>query len=71
MNITSKTGVEYLYGIKNGMELDELFGTIGDKEIIYGNSIWLTNDEGNIAVIFIKEEKIDYIVWIYSLEKYR
>jgi hypothetical protein len=71
INITSKIGVEYLYGIKNGMELDDLFGIIGDREILYGNSIWLTNDEGNIAVIFIREEKIDYITWIYSLEEYR
>ena len=67
MNISSKDGIEYLYGIKNGMEIDKLYSILGHEETSLGKSLWFINSQGNIAVIYIDDEnKIDSIIWVYK-----
>jgi hypothetical protein len=67
MNISSKDKIEYLYGIKNGMEIDKLYSILGHEEIAMGKSLWFINRQGNIAIIYIDDEnKIEGIVWMYK-----
>jgi hypothetical protein len=67
--IISKDNIEYLYGIKHGMTKEELDAIIGVSEIVERNFIWVIGkNEGNIAWIFMKDNKIDNIIWYYTLE---
>jgi hypothetical protein len=67
MNISSKNGIEYLYGIKNGMEIDTLYAILGHEDMALGQSLWFINGQGNIAVIYMDDEnKVDNIVWLYE-----
>jgi hypothetical protein len=67
MNISSKDGVNYLYGIRNGMEIAELFGLFGKMETFLGNSIWIGNEQGNIAILYIEDDKLKNIIWLYKM----
>jgi hypothetical protein len=67
MNISSKDGVIYLYGIRNGMETNEVVNILGREEMNLGNSLWFSNEQGNIVVIYIKGNKIENIIWVYKM----
>jgi hypothetical protein len=67
MNISSKKGIEYLYGIKDGMEIDKLYGILGHEEMALGKTLWFINRQRNIAIIYMDDEnKVDGIVWTYE-----
>jgi hypothetical protein len=67
LSIKSKDDIEYMFGIKNNMETNELFKIIGKMELI-NNSIWVSSDTGNVATMEIDNNKIKSIIWNYSLE---
>jgi len=67
LSITSKDKINYLYNIKHGMTKKELENIIGITKI-QNNSIWIYGNTGNIAIIYLKNNKIEYIIWHYSLE---
>jgi hypothetical protein len=67
MNISSKDEIEYLYGIKNGMEIDKVYDILGHEGMALGKSLWFINKQGNIAVIYIDDDnKVEGIVWVYK-----
>ena len=67
LSITSKDNNEYLFGIRHGMEINNLIEIFGELDAS-GNSIWLAGYTGNVATIVLENNKVKYIVWNYSLE---
>jgi hypothetical protein len=68
LSIRSKENIEYLYGIKHGMTKEEVNNIIGITEITDIGFIWVDGNRGNVAWIYIQNNKIENIVWFYALE---
>jgi hypothetical protein len=62
-SIKSKDDVEYLYGIKHGMTKEELATIIEFSEIVELGLICVYAYTGETALIFMKDNKIQYIKW--------
>jgi len=68
-SIKSKNGIEYLYGIKHGMTIAELESIIGKIEFMGDNAfIRLQNQTMHGVTIFFYKNKIEEIIWYYSLQ---
>ena len=69
LSITSKDNIEYLFGIKHGMDEYNLIELLGETMLSKNNnSIWINGYMGNVASILIENNKIKNIVWNYSIE---
>jgi len=65
LSIESKDNCEYLFGIKNGMTVNELENIIGEARQL-NNEIWIY--DVHIVRFEIENNKIKSIVWHYTLE---
>ena len=69
ISIISKENIEYLYGIKHGMEIIEIENIIGKINFIGDNAYtFLRNQTIHGTQIWFFENKIEKIIWYYSIQ---
>jgi hypothetical protein len=68
LSIISKDDIEYMFGIKNGITVNELIKIIGEVTINEDGSIWLSSYNGNVVTIELENNILKYIIWEHSLE---
>lgn len=67
LEITSKDNIEYLFGVRHGMEMKDLINIFG--EIERGSTgIWLENPSRNGVFIDLENDIVNYIKWFNYFE---
>jgi hypothetical protein len=68
-SIESKDGINYLFNIKHGMAINELEKIIGQVEFSGDNAfVVLQNQTSHGVIIYFYDDKIEKIIWRYSLQ---
>jgi len=67
ISIFSKDGIDYLFGIRHGMDIDDfkiIFGEFDTIDIDFVHYIWFS-DSGKSVTIGFEDNKLKSIVWSY------
>ena len=66
LSFKSKENIEYIFGIKHGMDINDLITIFGEINIRHNNIVIFRNSIGLVSITF-ENNKLNQIEWVYGL----